>query len=179
MMEAKAVVKFVRVPPRKARLVVDAVRGKHVQDALAILKFTPNFAARTVEKLIMSAAANAENNHHMNPDALKVVHICVDEGPRLKRIQPRAHGRAFRIIKRTSHISVGLVESEIKPKRGEKKGIARTATAAPRTRKPAAKAEAAKPAEKAKASKAEGATAEAPKKRASRRKESAEPKGGE
>lgn len=166
-MEAKAHVKFVRVPPRKARLVVDAVRGKHVQEALAILKFTPNFAARTVEKLIKSAAANAENNHHMNPDTLKVVHINVDEGPRIKRIQPRAHGRAYRILKRTSHISVGVSESDLKPKWGRKKEVARTAKATPR-RRTAAKAEGTKPEAKAET-----------KKRTARKEETAEPKGGE
>lgn len=170
-MEARAVVKFVRVPPRKARLVVDAVRGKHVKDALAILKFTPNFAARTVEKLIQSAAANAENNHHMNPDALMVSHIYVDEGPRLKRIQPRAHGRAYRILKRTSHITVGLQESEIRPKRAEKKSVARTAAAAPapKGRKTVPKAEAAKP---------EAAETESTK-GTSKKKETSESKGGE
>jgi large subunit ribosomal protein L22 len=138
-----AVVKYVRISPRKCRFVVDAIRGKTVADALAILQFVPNSAAKTVAKLVKSAAANAENNHRMDPDKLEVMHVHVDEGPTLKRISPRAMGRAYRIMKRTSHIIVGLAEGEQESKIGRRgKAIAKTAAKAP---KRTAKAEAAKP----------------------------------
>lgn len=107
-----AVVKFQRITPRKVRLVADTIRYKNVQDALAILQFVPNSAAKTLAKLIKSAVANAENNHRMDAEALEIIHVHVDEGPSLKRISPRAMGRAYRILKRTSHITVGLAESE-------------------------------------------------------------------
>ena len=111
-MEAKATAKFVRMAPRKVRFVLDTVRGKYVDEALAQLKFTPNHAAEEISKVIRSAAANAENNFSMNPDVLKIVRCFVDVGPTLKRVQPRAQGRAFRILKRTSHITVILEEAE-------------------------------------------------------------------
>jgi large subunit ribosomal protein L22 len=105
-MEAKAVARYVRVSPRKARLMVDLIRGKSVPEAQAILKFSPRAAAEPVEKCLNSAAANAERNLKVKSDDLVVVTTFVDEGPTLKRIQPRAMGRAFRINKRTSHITV-------------------------------------------------------------------------
>lgn len=139
--QSTATAKFVRVPPRKARLVLDAVRGKYVSDALAILRFVPNFAARAIEKVIKSAAANAENGRPLgddgkplpplNTDNLKLVRAHVDEGPRLKRIQPRAQGRAFRILKRMSHITVVLEEAEPKPKK-QRRPATRRARAATR-----------------------------------------------
>ncbi len=105
-MEARAVARFQRVSPRKARLVVDLIRGKSVDEARTILKFSPRAAAEIVEKTLNSAVANAERNLHIKSDDLVVSSTYVDEGPTLKRIQPRAMGRAFRINKRTSHITV-------------------------------------------------------------------------
>ena len=109
---AKAMARTVRVSPRKTRLVLDLIRGKNVADAIAILKFTPNKAARIVEKTLNSAIANAENNHNMNTDALYVDQVFVCPGPVMKRVRPRAQGRAFRILKRTSHITIVLKEKE-------------------------------------------------------------------
>ncbi len=105
-MEARAVARFQRVSPRKARLVVDLIRGKSVEEARTILKFSPRAAAEVVEKTLNSAVANAERTLHASADDLIVGTTFVDEGPTLKRIQPRAMGRAFRINKRTSHITV-------------------------------------------------------------------------
>jgi len=126
MQAPTAVARFVRISPRKCRHVVDAIRYKHVDDALAILQFVPNSAARVVAKLIKSAIANAENNHRMDRESLEIIHVHVDEGPTLKRISARAMGRAYRIAKRTSHITIGLGESESEPKIGRRaKGVAR------------------------------------------------------
>ena len=107
---ARAVARHVRVTPMKARRVVDIVRGKSVEEALAILKFAPQAAAEPVAKVIASAAANAHNNYNLDPSTLVVATAYVDEGATLKRFQPRAQGRAFRIRKRSSHITV-IVES--------------------------------------------------------------------
>ena len=111
-MEAKAVARYVRVAPRKARLVVDLIRGKSIDDARAILRFSPQAASEVVEKVLNSAVANAERNLHLKSDDLIVGSTFVDEGPTLKRIQPRAMGRAFRINKRTSHITVVVTQRE-------------------------------------------------------------------
>ncbi|MRS12652.1 MAG: 50S ribosomal protein L22 [Actinobacteria bacterium] len=111
-MEARATAKFVRVSPRKAREVVDLVRGKSVPDAEAILKFTPRAAAEIVGKVVHSAAANAEKNLRIRPETLYVSEAFVNEGPTIKRIRPRAMGRAFRINKRTSHITVVVKQRE-------------------------------------------------------------------
>ena len=111
-MEARAVARYVRVSPRKARLVVDLIRGKSIDDARAILRFSPRAAAEIVEKVLNSAVANAERNLHVKSDDLIVGSTFVDEGPTLKRIQPRAMGRAFRINKRTSHITVIVTQRE-------------------------------------------------------------------
>ncbi len=105
-MEAKAVTKYVRVSPRKARIVVDLVRGKSVPQAREILAFTNKGIAETVEKTLNSAVANAENLYHVDPDTLVVKTAFVDEGPTMKRIRPRAKGSASRIRKRTSHITI-------------------------------------------------------------------------
>lgn len=109
-MQAHAVHKYARVSPQKARLVADLVRGKHVAEALQILKFTNKKAAGLVRKVIESAIANAEHNVGADVDALHVAAIYVDEGPVMKRLHARAKGRANRIVKRTSHISVTVAE---------------------------------------------------------------------
>ncbi len=104
--EAKAIAKYVRISPRKVRQVVDLVRGKKLDEALAILKYTPKRASHTIAKVINSAAANAENNLHLDRDDLFVTKCFVDQGPTLKRYQPRAMGRADMLRRRTSHITV-------------------------------------------------------------------------
>lgn len=109
-MEARAIVKYVRISPRKAQLVADLVRGKKVDEALAILKFTPRGAAPIIEKLVKSAVANAENNHNMNADNLYISEIYANQGSTMRRFRPRAFGRAGIIRKRTSHIGVVLRE---------------------------------------------------------------------
>jgi large subunit ribosomal protein L22 len=101
-----ATAKYIRVSPRKARQVVDMIRGKSVQEAQAILSLTPRGAAPIVRKVLDSAVANAEHNHEIPADELVVAKAFVDEGPTLKRFRPRAMGRASRIRKRTSHITV-------------------------------------------------------------------------
>ncbi|GAB4583112.1 50S ribosomal protein L22 [Nocardia sp. NPDC127526] len=103
---ARATAKHVRVTPMKARRVVDMVRGKRVEDALNILRFAPQAASEPVAKVVASAAANAENNLGLNPATLVISTAFVDEGATMKRFQPRAQGRAFRIRKRTSHITI-------------------------------------------------------------------------
>jgi ribosomal protein L22 len=108
----RAKARYVRVAPRKVRLVADQIRGMHIDDALAILRFSPRSAASDLAKLLDSAAANAENNHDLIADDLQITEIKVDEGPTLRRFQPRALGRATRIDKRTSHISVALTPEE-------------------------------------------------------------------
>lgn len=127
-MQAIAKARFVRTSPRKARLVIDAIRGKDVKEALALLKFTPNRAARLIEKVINSAAANAENNHHMDGDNLKVAVAMVDGGPMMKRLRYAPQGRGYRMVKRMSHITIAVEETAPKPeKKGKRKPIARTA----------------------------------------------------
>ena len=133
--QAQAIAKFIRVPPRKARLVIDAVRGLYAQDALAFLRFVPNRAAGYISKVLASAVANAANNHELDPNRLKLVEARVDEGPRMKRVQPRAQGRAYRILKRMSHITIIVQEVEPKPRKPKKGAVTRTAT--PRVVKPA------------------------------------------
>jgi large subunit ribosomal protein L22 len=140
--QADATAKFVRVPPRKARLVMDAVRGKYVTDALAVLKFVPNFAARAIEKVLKSAVANAENSRPYDAegrplpplvsDNLKLVAGQINEGPRIKRIQPRAQGRAYRIVKRMCHIHVVVEEVAPKPSKPRRAAASRRARAAGR-----------------------------------------------
>ncbi len=112
-MEVKATAKYIRISPRKVRLVVDAVRGKKVDDALAILRFLPTPAARVVAKVVKSAASNAENNFQMSPADLHIVKVYADEGPTLKRFRPRAHGRVSPVLKRSSHITVVVDEKEV------------------------------------------------------------------
>lgn len=109
-MEAKAIARYVRITPRKARQVIDLIRGKDLREALAILELTPKAASRVVSKVVRSAAANAENNLELNPDNLYIAKAYVDQGPSMKRIMPRARGAADRIRKRLSHITVVLAE---------------------------------------------------------------------
>lgn len=111
-MEAKAVAKYVRMSSSKLKPVADLVRGKDLAEALTILKFTPGKGSELVEKVVQSAAANAENNHEMNKDALYVAEISANQGPTMKRWRPGAQGRAGMILKRTSHINVVLKERE-------------------------------------------------------------------
>jgi large subunit ribosomal protein L22 len=109
-MEVRAVSKDTRISPRKVRPLVDLVRGKKVDEALSLLKFTPSPSARVVAKTVKSAAANAENNFQMEPADLRIVGIFTDESRTLKRMRPRARGRANRILKRSSHITVVVSE---------------------------------------------------------------------
>jgi ribosomal protein L22 len=104
--------RYVRVAPRKARLIADQVRGMHIEQARALLQFSPRGAAEDIRKLIESAAANAENNHDLVADEMLISEITVDEGPTLRRYRPRALGRASRINKRTCHIAVALSPEE-------------------------------------------------------------------
>jgi len=108
----RATSKYVRVSPRKARLVADQVRGKHIDEARSLLQFSPRSVAGDISKVIESAAANAENNHELIGDEMIVAEIRVDEGPTLKRFRPRAMGRATPIHKRTCHISVALTPED-------------------------------------------------------------------
>jgi ribosomal protein L22 len=108
----RAQARYVRTAPRKVRLVIQHIRGKQVSDARAILTHTPRGASRDILKLLESAIANAENNHELDADDLVVAHAYVDEGPTLKRYRPRAMGRATRIRKRTSHMTIELTAKE-------------------------------------------------------------------
>lgn len=110
MQQAKAHANFVRIAPRKAQLVVDLIRGKQVGEAIAILRHTPKSASPIVEKLLNSAIANAEHNYQLDVNKLVISQVFVNQGPTMKRFRPRAMGRASRINKRTSHIT--LVVSE-------------------------------------------------------------------
>ncbi|MGL4953807.1 MAG: 50S ribosomal protein L22 [Culicoidibacterales bacterium] len=109
-MQAVAHARTVRIAPRKTRLVVDLIRGKQVGEAFAILMNTNKDATQPVQKVLRSAIANAEHNYEMNAENLYVKEVYVNEGPTLKRFRPRAQGRAFQILKRTSHITVVVAE---------------------------------------------------------------------
>ena len=109
-MEVKAIAKDTGISPRKVRPLVDMVRGKRVEEALSLLKFSPTPTARVVAKVVQSAAANAENNFQMDPADLKIVSIFADEARTMKRFRPRARGRANPILKRSSHITVIVAE---------------------------------------------------------------------
>lgn len=111
-MEAKAIARTVRISPQKVRLVVDLIRGKNVGEAYAILKNTSRRASLVVEKLLKSAVANAEHNYQMEQANLYVKEVYVGEGKTMKRMQPHAQGRAFQILKRTSHIYITVAERE-------------------------------------------------------------------
>jgi len=112
--EVKASSRYVRISPRKVRIVIDLIRGKSVNEALSLLKFVPKRASVPIAKVIKSAAANAEHNYNLNKDALIISQAYVDEGPTLKRYHPRQRGQAFPILKRTSHITVLVKEKEAK-----------------------------------------------------------------
>jgi large subunit ribosomal protein L22 len=105
-METRAIARYIRISPQKARLVAHNIQGKPVEDAMNILKFTPKKAAQLISKVLHSALANAEQNTSLDIDNLFVKQVRIDEGPTWKRIKPRAMGRANRILKRTSHITV-------------------------------------------------------------------------
>ncbi len=109
-MEAIAKAKYIRIAPRKARIVIDLIRGKNIDEAIAILKFTPKIGALIVEKVLKSTIANAEHNYNMNTSKLYVSKALVDQGPTLKRIHPRSRGQAFKILKKTSHITMVVAE---------------------------------------------------------------------
>ena len=110
--EARATLKFARISSRKVKIVADLIRGKDVDEDLAIVKFTPKASSVIIEKLLKSAIANAENNHDMKHENLYVAEIFANQGPTLKRIRPAAKGSAVRIRKRTSHITIVLKEKE-------------------------------------------------------------------
>jgi large subunit ribosomal protein L22 len=111
-MESRAVLRYARITPRKARRVIDLIRGKSAGDALLFLHFMPYRGARFVEKLLKSAMANAEQKKAVNPESMEIVKAVVDQGPTMKRIEPRAMGRANVIRKRTCHITLILSEKE-------------------------------------------------------------------
>ena len=111
-MEARAYLKNARIAPRKVQIVLDLIRNTPTNVAMAILKHTPKAACEPLEKLLKSAIANAENNHNMDKDNLYVAECFVCPGPIMKRIRPRAQGRAFRVLKRTSHVTLVLKEKE-------------------------------------------------------------------
>ena len=111
-MESKAVAKYVRIAPRKVRVVMDLIRGKNVAEAFAILKFTPKAGAEVVEKVLRSAVANAENNFDMDVEKLYVKTAFADQGPTLKRYRPKARGSATQILKRTSHLTIILDQAK-------------------------------------------------------------------
>lgn len=111
-MEAKAILRYARISPRKVKIVIDLIRNKPVGEAIGIIKNTPKAASEYLIKLLNSAVANATNNHNMDADKLYVAEVYANPGPILKRIMPRAQGRAFRIRKRTSHITIVLKERQ-------------------------------------------------------------------
>src|SRR5438105_4057471 len=177
-MITQANARFVRVSARKARLVLDQIRGKSVGDPLATLEYTPRAAARLIEKVLRSAVANAEHNHQVRDlDALRVVRATADGGPSLKRVQPRAMGRAFFIKHRTSHLTIG-VSDEVNglgrqtapPARRHVPVARRHAASAPETTAAPASARATKaPAAKAPAARARRGTA--PKRKSTKEKD--------
>lgn len=156
---AVAKARFVRVSATKARRVIDLVRGKSVSEALDILRWAPQAASEPVAKVIASAAANAQNNEGLDPSTLVVATVYADEGPTAKRIRPRAQGRAFRIRKRTSHITV-IVESR-PPREGGRGSSGQSASAARARRAQGSKAAAAQKAPAKKAAPKKSAEAKA------------------
>ncbi|GFG73116.1 50S ribosomal protein L22 [Mycobacterium botniense] len=154
---AVAKARFVRVSASKARRVIDLVRGKPVSDALDILRWAPQAASKPVAKVIASAAANAQNNNGLDPDSLVVATVYADEGPTAKRIRPRAQGRAFRIRRRTSHITVVVESRPVSNRRSLQSSRARRAQASKAASKAAEKAPTKKPATKAASKAAEKA----------------------
>src|SRR5689334_12585298 len=127
---ARAIARHVRVSPMKARRVVNLVRGLPAREALTVLQFAPQSASEPVYKVLASAIANAENNERLDPDSLLVAEAYVDEGPTLKRFRPRAQGRAYRIRKRTSHITIVVESVPASQARAAKAGVAKATKAA-------------------------------------------------
>ena len=111
-MEAKAYLRYIRIAPRKVQIVCDLIRGKDTKTAMAILMSTPKSASEPLMKLLKSACANAENNFNMDPEKLVVTEVYATGGPILKRMRPRAQGRAYRINKRTSHVTLAVAERD-------------------------------------------------------------------
>ena len=111
-MEAIAKLKYARISARKVKIVIDLIRGKQVDEALAILRYTPKAASPLVEKLLKSAIANAENNNNMRRENLYIKEVYANQGPTAKRVRPAPQGRAYRVRKRTSHVTVVLAEKE-------------------------------------------------------------------
>jgi large subunit ribosomal protein L22 len=169
---ATAKARFVRVSPRKARRVIDLVRGRSVTDALDILRWAPQAASEPVAKVIASAVANAQNNNGLDPATLVVATVYADEGPTAKRIRPRAQGRAFRIRRRTSHITVIVESRPSKDERSSKSSRTRRAEGSKAAAKAPAKKAATSPAKKAGAAKAPA------KKAPAKTSEASEAKGG-
>jgi large subunit ribosomal protein L22 len=135
--EARAVAKFVRVSPRKARLVIEAIKGKRVSDALSMLRFIPNHASEPLSKVLASAAANAQDSWGATPEELKIANFIADGGPSLKRLHPRAQGRAYRILKRTSHLTVVLLDAPAPVRRKPAAPVAKKSTVRKRPARPA------------------------------------------
>lgn len=108
----RAIARYIRISPRKVKIVIDLIRGKSVNEALGILEFTPKAASEPVLKLLNSAVANAENNKDLSRDTLKVAEVYANQGPTLKRFRPKSHGRAGRIRKRSSHITIILDQAK-------------------------------------------------------------------
>lgn len=179
-MEARAQARYVRVTPMKARRVINLIRGMQAVDAQAVLRFAPQAASEPVGKVLASAIANASNNHGMDARALVVTEAFVDEGPTMKRIRPRAQGRAYRIGKRSSHITV-VVGDGVKPvkpiptKKAVEKAVAPEAKA-PAKKAPAKKAPAKKSAAPAKKAPAKKAPAKSTTAKKTAAKKSAAPK---
>lgn len=111
--EGRATLMYARISPTKVRTVINLIKGKDVNEAMAILKFTPKAASPILSKLLKSAIANAENNNNLDVNKLYIAEAYANQGPTLKRIMPRAHGRAYRILKRTSHITLVVKEREM------------------------------------------------------------------
>jgi large subunit ribosomal protein L22 len=137
---ARAVARHVRISPNKARRVVNLVRGLPAKQALTVLQFAPQAASEQVYKVLASAIANAENNERLDPDALLVREAFVDEGPTLKRFRPRAQGRAYRIRKRTCHITIA-VEAVLVARPAKKAAAAKKAAPAKKAAAPAAESQ--------------------------------------
>jgi large subunit ribosomal protein L22 len=172
-MEARAQARYVRVTPQKARRVVNLIRGMQADQAQSLLRYAPQAASEPIGKVLDSAIANATNNFNMNPDGLVVKEAFVDEGPTMRRIRPRAQGRAYRIRKRTSHITVVLAspaDAALSAKPAAKK--AATAKKAPAAAAPAAKKATA--AKKAPAKKASAAGAKPAAKKTTAKKAAAD-----
>jgi large subunit ribosomal protein L22 len=127
---ARAIARHVRVSPMKARRVVNLVRGLPAREALTVLQFAPQAASEPVYKVLASAIANAENNERLDPDSLLVAEAYVDEGPTLKRFRPRAQGRAYRIRKRTCHITMVVESVSAQQSRAARANVAKAAKAA-------------------------------------------------